>query len=249
MTDAIYSGLKVLIVATSHGTLGSGGEATGLWLEELAVPYRVLHEAGVEVEIASIRGGKLPIDPRSQKPHDEHPPGVQRFLEDPAAAKGMNSSRRLADVDLQRFDAVFFPGGHGTMWDLPTDATVGQLVAGFLAAGKPVAAVCHGPAALVGARDAAGKPIVSGRTVTAFSDSEEKVVGLMEVVPFALESRLRELGATVRTGPDFEPFALRDGLLVTGQNPASSEKVAQLLLEALAETYLPQARAAQGRAH
>lgn len=246
MTDAIYSGLKVLIVATSHGTLGSGGEATGLWLEELAVPYMVLREAGLEVEIASVRGGKLPIDPRSEKPRDEHPPAVQRFLDDSVATRAMSSSRKLADLDLQQFDAVFFPGGHGTMWDLPTDATVGQLVAGFLAAGKPVAAVCHGPAALVGARDAGGEPVVAGRTITAFSDSEEKAVGLMEVVPFALESRLRELGATVKTGPDFEPFALRDDLLVTGQNPASSEKVARLLLEALAETRRPQARSVTG---
>lgn len=247
MTDAIYSGLKVLIVATSHGTLGSGGEATGLWLEELAVPYMVLREAGVDVEIASVAGGKLPIDPRSEKPRDEHPPAVQRFLDDSAATRAMSSSRKLADLDPQQFDAVFFPGGHGTMWDLPTDATVGQLVAGFLAAGKPVAAVCHGPAALVGARDAGGRPVVAGRTITAFSDSEEKAVGLMEVVPFALESRLRELGATVKTGPDFEPFALRDDWLVTGQNPASSEKVARLLLEALAETRRPQARSVTGR--
>lgn len=247
MTDAIYSGLKLLIVATSHGTLGSGGEATGLWLEELAVPYMVLREAGLGVEIASVRGGKLPIDPRSEKPRDEHPPAVQRFLDDSVATRAMNSSRKLADVELQQFDAVFFPGGHGTMWDLPTDATVGQLVAGFLAAGKPVAAVCHGPAALVGARDAGGKPVVAGRTITAFSDSEERAVGLMEVVPFALESRLRELGATVMTGPDFEPFALRDDLLVTGQNPASSEKVARLLLEALAETRRPQVRSVTGR--
>lgn len=247
MTDAIYSGLKVLIVATSHGTLGSGGEATGLWLEELAVPYMVLREAGLEVQIASVRGGKLPIDPRSEQSRDEHPPAVQRFLDDSAATRAMSSSQKLADVDLQQFDAVFFPGGHGTMWDLPTDATVGQLVAGFLAAGKPVAAVCHGPAALVGARDAGGEPVVAGRTITAFSDSEEKAVGLMEVVPFALESRLRELGATVKTGADFEPFALRDDLLVTGQNPASSEKVARLLLEALAETHHPQARSVTGR--
>ena len=247
MTDVVYSGLKVLIIATSHGTLGSGGEATGLWLEELAVPYMVLREAGVEVEIASVRGGKLPIDPRSEKPHDEHPPRVQRFLDDAAATRAMNASHSMSDVDLQQFDAVFFPGGHGTMWDLP-DESVGRLVADFLTAGKPVAAVCHGPAALVSARKADGKPLVAGRRITAFSDSEERAVGLMDVVPFALESRLRELGATLRTAPDFEPHAMRDGLLITGQNPASSEKVAQLLLEALAETQRPQAQPVTGGA-
>lgn len=235
MTDIPTGARQVLIVVTSHGQMGEGGEPTGLWLEELAVPYTVLREAGVGIEIASIRGGRLPIDPRSVRPRGENPPVVERFLDDAFAQRALASSRKLADVDRQKFDAVFFPGGHGTMWDLPTDATVGRIVAEFLAANKPVAAVCHGPAALVGARGKNGVPVVAGRKISAFSDSEERAVGLMNVVPFALETRLRELGADVKTGADFQPFALRDGVLVTGQNPASSDQVARLLLDALAD--------------
>lgn len=235
MTEVINKALQVLIVVTSHGEMGPDGERTGVWLEALAVPYTELRDAGVEVQVVSIEGGELPIDSRSIKPRGENSPVMEQFLDDADAQRALKSSRPLADVDWQSFDAVFFPGGHGTMWDLPQNPLVGRIVAEFIAGDKPVAMVCHGPAALVGARDADGKPVVAGRTLSTFTDSEERAAGFMEVVPFALESRLRELGATVKTGPDFEPFALRDGLLITGQNPASSEKVAQLLLEALAE--------------
>lgn len=234
MVEVINTTLKVLIIVTSAGEMGPGGEATGVWLEELAVPYWTLREAGLEVEIVSVEGGALPIDPRSLMPRGENPEAVERFLDDEYARRVTASSKAFSEVDTGDFDAVFFPGGHGTMWDLPENEHIGRTVAEFLAADKPVAAVCHGPAALVGARYPDGTPVVAGRKLSAFTDSEERAVGLMDVVPFALETRLRELGAEVSTAPDFQPFAVRDGTLVTGQNPASSEKVATLLIEALA---------------
>jgi len=234
VVEANSKPLSVLIIVTSHGQMGSGGERTGVWLEELAVPYMTLLEAGVQVQVVSIRGGELPIDPNSIKPPGENPPLVEQFLDNSEARRALNWSPALAEVDWQAFDAVFFPGGHGTMWDFPENELVERIVAAFLAADKPVAAVCHGPAALVSAREADGTPVVAGHTVSAFTDSEEHAVGLTEIVPFALETRLRDLGATVKTGPDFEPLAVRDGWLITGQNPASSQQVAQLLLEALA---------------
>ena len=226
---------KVLIIVTSHGEMGANGKPTGVWLEELPIPYLALKRAGVEPEVVSIRGGRLPIDPRSVQPNGENPPDIEEFLVSATREGLLSASRPLSEVDLARFDAVFFPGGHGTMWDFPNDPRVGRVVAAFLSEQKPVAAVCHGPAALVGARFANGTPVVQGREVSGFTNSEERAAGLMEVVPFALETRLEELGARVKKGPDFEPFALKDGLLVTGQNPASSARVVELLIEALRE--------------
>lgn len=235
MATHIKTAPRVLIVVTSTREMSPGGEPTGVWLEELAVPYIALHEAGAKIDIVSTRGGELPIDPRSLMPRGENPPGVERFLDDADAKRALSASGKLADADRSAYDAVFFPGGHGTMWDLPSDPDVGAIIAEFLAQEKPVAAVCHGPAALVGARFADGTPVVTGRTVSTFTDSEERAAGLADTVPFALETRLRELGAEVKTGPDFAPLALRDGWLITGQNPASAEPVAGLLLQALAE--------------
>lgn len=235
MAEVINTRLRVLIVVTSAGEMGPGGKATGVWLEELAVPYWIWRGEGLEVEIVSVEGGALPVDPSSLKPRGENPETVERFLDDEYARRVMDSSGALSDVDTGGFDAVFFPGGHGTMWDLPENEHVGRTVAEFLAAGKPVGAVCHGPAALVSARYPDGTPVVAGRRVSGFTDSEERAMDLLETVPFALETRLRELGADVQTAPDFQPFAIRDGILVTGQNPASSEKVALLMLEALAD--------------
>jgi len=236
MVEANDKALSVLFIVTSHGEMGAGGERTGVWLEELAVPYIALLEAGVQPKVVSIRGGELPIDPKSIKPPGDNPPLVEQFLDNPEVRRALNCSPSLAEVDWHAFDAVFFPGGHGTMWDFPDDPLVERIVVEFLAADKPVAAVCHGPAALVNAHEADGRPVVAGRTVSAFTDSEERAVGFTEVVPFVLETRLRDLGATVKTGPDFEPFAVRDGWLITGQNPASSQQVAKLLLEALASS-------------
>lgn len=228
--------LTILIVVTSQATLGDGTEPSGLWLEELATPYRVLNQAGARVDIVSMAGGEIPVDPRSLQPRGSNPADVEAFLDDPAGRAALAASRALADADATAYDAIFFPGGHGTMWDFPDNPRLAALIRGYLDNGKPVAAVCHGPAALVGVRDETGSSLVAGRRISAFTDSEERAVGLDGTMPFLLESRLREEGARIESGPDFEPFAIRDGLLITGQNPASSAKVAQLLLEALAES-------------
>ena len=222
----------ILMITTSAATLGRTGRPTGLWLEELAVPYYAFLEAGAAVRIASIAGGPVPVDPHSVKPRGENPAVVERFLGDAATQAAMAATEPVADTALA--DAVFLPGGHGTMVDLPESAVLAALLGRAWAAGTIVAAVCHGPAGLVNVRDAAGAPLVRGRRVTAFSDSEERAVGLDAAVPFLLETRLRELGARYASGPDFQPFAVADGRLVTGQNPASSEVAARLVLDALA---------------
>lgn len=227
--------LKILMILTSHGAMGDTGEPTGVWLEELTTPYYAFADAGAEVTIASIAGGPIPIDPRSVQPKGENDPSVERYLDDGTVQLAVANSRRFDSAMARDYDAVFLPGGHGTMWDLPESDDLAATVSGFLAAGKVVAAVCHGPAGLVSARDAAGEPVVKGKRVAAFTNSEEKAVGLEEAVPFLLETRLRELGAKVETAPDFEPFALRDGTLVTGQNPASATETARLVLEALGQ--------------
>jgi putative intracellular protease/amidase len=232
MTETISAALKILIVVTSSGQMGPDGEATGVWLEELAVPYLHLRDAGFDVTVVSVEGGKLPVDPRSLAERGENPEPVERFLDDEQGRRILEDSTALSAVDPSEFDAVFFPGGHGTMWDFPAE-NIGQIVSDFIAADKPVAAVCHGPAALVSAKGADGKPIIDGLEVSAFTNSEEAAVGLMDAVPFSLTDRLRELGAEVKTAADFEPYAIRDGLLITGQNPQSSEKVAELLAQAL----------------
>lgn len=222
----------ILMITTSAATLGRTGRPTGLWLEELAVPYYAFVEAGAAVRITSIAGGPVPIDPHSVKPRGANPEPVERFLGDAAAQAAMAASTPIADAAPA--DALFLPGGHGTMVDLPESAALAVLLGRAWAAGGIVAAVCHGPAGLVNARDAEGAPLVRGRRVTAFSDSEERAVGLDAAVPFLLETRLRDLGARYASGPDFEPFAIADGRLVTGQNPASSQPTARLVLDALA---------------
>ena len=209
------------------------GSATGIWLDELVAPYYVFADAGYDVTVASIAGGNIPIDPRSLAEAGKNPPAVERYLGDAALKAKLADSPALTEELVQSHDALFLPGGHGTMWDLPGSTLLGNAVASMLDKDAVVAAVCHGPAGLVGARDASGQPVVAGRKITAFTDSEEKAAGLDEAVPFLLESRLRELGALVETGPDFAPHAIRDGQLVTGQNPASAEKVAQLVIDAL----------------
>lgn len=224
---------KVLIVVTSNPRLGDTGRATGIWAEELAVPYYALVDAGVAVELASPQGGPVPFDPASLQARGSNPPPVERFLADPAAQAKVGASLAIATVDAADFDAVFFPGGHGTMWDLPADAGVIRAVETAFAAGKIVAAVCHGPAGLVGARRPDGRPLVAGKRVSGFTDAEESAAGLAAIVPFALESRLRELGGIFEGAPNWQPFAVRDGNLITGQNPMSSTLVAQHVLEAL----------------
>jgi putative intracellular protease/amidase len=223
---------KILMVLTSHAQLGSTGEPTGVWFEELATPYYAFVDAGAEVSIVSITGGEVPIDPRSVKLAGENEPSVDRFLRDASAMTKIRMSKRI-DSAGTAYDAVFLPGGHGTMWDLPASTALAELLGAVWSSGKIVAAVCHGPAGLVNAKDRSGRPIVEGRRVSAFTNSEEEAAGLTRAVPFLLETRLRSLGARVEVGPDFEPYAVADDNLVTGQNPASSALVAKLVMEKL----------------
>lgn len=227
---------KILIITTSHANLGDTDKATGLWIEELTTPYYAFVDAGASVTVASMAGGAVPIDPGSQKAEGENPPSVERFRADEMAQKAIAHTPALKDVDASAYDAVFLPGGHGTMWDLPKSDLLAKVVSQTLADGRVMAAVCHGPAGLVAARTEAGEPVVKGRKMTAFTDSEESAVGLTETVPFLLESKLRELGAEIHTVGDFEAYAVADGNLITGQNPASSEQVAQKVLSAITAT-------------
>lgn len=225
---------RILFVLTSHAALGSTGRATGVWLEELATPYYALRDAGHDITLASIAGGPVPIDPGSDKA-GERPASAERFLNDAAAMQALRSTPRIDALRWQDFDAIFLPGGHGTMWDLPQSAALARTLGEAFDAGRVVAAVCHGPAGLVNARRADGTPFVAGRQVASFTDAEEAAVGLTDVVPFLLGSRLAALGAKLSTAPNFQAHAVRDGHLVTGQNPASSRAVAQLVIQALGE--------------
>lgn len=225
---------KILMISTSAATMDNG-EPTGVWLEELTTPYYAFCDAGAEVTLASIFGGAIPVDQRSVAPEGENDASVERSLKDEALQAQMASSPRFDSFDAADFDAVFLPGGHGTMFDYPESAALAALIETFDRAGKVVAAVCHGPAGLVRARKPDGTAFVGGRRIAAFTDSEECAVGLQDAVPFLLETRLKELGANHEAAPDFEPFALRDGTLVTGQNPASARATATLVMEALAE--------------
>lgn len=224
---------RVLIIATSHTSLGRGGKPTGVWAEELAAPYWQLIDAGATVDIATPSGGPLAFDPGSIKPAGHNDAPTERFLTDASAQAKANATHAAASIDAAGFDAVFFPGGHGTMWDLPIDAGVTRAVEAAFHAGAFLASVCHGAAGLVTARRADGKSIVEGRRVNAFTDAEERAVGLSGVVPFLLEARLRELGALFEGAPNWQAFAVRDGQFITGQNPQSSKLVARHLVDAL----------------
>lgn len=225
---------RILMIVTSNARMGDTGQPTGLWAEELAVPYYALADAGVEVTLASPAGGPAPIDPGSIKPVGQNDPVVERFLADTLLQARIAATPKASEFDGAAFEAVFFPGGHGTMWDLPVDAGVTRAVERAFAARKLIASVCHGAAGLVTARRPDGHSIVKDLRVNSFTDAEEKAVGLEKVVPFLLETRLRELGGRFEGTGNWQPFALRDGQLITGQNPQSSHLVAQSLLAALA---------------
>lgn len=227
-------GPRILIVVTSHGVMGDTGKPTGLWLEELAVPFMRFVDTGADVTVASIKGGTVPVDPRSMDATGPEAPLVQRFLADPAAARTLTHSVPIEAVDATRFDAVFLPGGHGTMFDFPESTSLASAVSRAWTAGRVVAAVCHGPAGLVGAVDSDRRPLVEGRRVSAFTNAEEEAVGLTKAVPFLLQTRLEGLGAKMEIAPNFQPFAIADGRLVTGQNPASARGAADLTLQAIA---------------
>jgi putative intracellular protease/amidase len=224
--------MNVLIVLTSHDRLGDTGKPTGFWLEEFAAPYYRLKDAGAALTLASPKGGQPPLDPKSSEPGFQTD-ATRRFDEDAAAQAELASTVRLADVDAGKFDAVFYPGGHGPLWDLADDTDSIRLIEGFLAQSKPVAAVCHAPAVLFHVKDAAGEPLPKGKRVTGFSNSEEAAVELTDIVPFLVEDRLVELGGLYEKADDWTPHVVVDGLLITGQNPASSEGVADALLKAL----------------
>lgn len=224
--------MKILMILTSHGQLGDTGRKTGFWLEEFAGPYYVFKDAGAEVTLASPKGGQPPLDPKSDAP-DAQTDATQRFRQDQTAAAALASTHVLAAVTIDDYDAVFYPGGHGPMWDLVTDAHSIALIEGALAAGKPVGLVCHAPAALKNVHAPDGSPLLKGRSVTGFTNGEEASAGLTDVVPFLLEDMLQEKGGHYSKGADFKPYVVADGLLITGQNPASSEQAARMLVEKL----------------
>ncbi len=227
---------RILIVLTSHDRLGATGRATGFHFEELATPYWAFRDAGFAVEIASLRGGAAPVDPASH-PADpaERPASVARFLADPVAAAALHATTPVAAAAAAGLAGVFLAGGHGTMWDMPEDPALGRLVGAVFQAGGAVAAVCHGPAGLLGARRADGAPIVAGRRVNGFTNAEEAAVGLTAEMPFLLETRLVEQGGRFEAGPEFQSFAVRDGTLATGQNPASAGAVAAHVVDIVRE--------------
>lgn len=223
---------KVLFVLTSHDQLGNTGAKTGFWIEEFASPYYVLRDHGIHVDIASPKGGQPPIDPKSALP-EFATPATARFNADVNTQEILRNTIKLEGIHLTEYDGIFYPGGHGPMWDLSEDPNSITLIESFYRNNKPVAFVCHAPGALRHVKNVDGTPLVSNKTVTGFTNSEEDAVHLTNVVPFLVEDMLQENGGVYSKGPDWAPYAVSDGLLITGQNPASSEIVAQKLLDAI----------------
>jgi len=223
---------KVLMVLTSHDTLGNTGRKTGFWLEELAAPYYTFQDAGAQIVLASPAGGQPPLDPKSNEPSFQTDL-TRRFEADPAATAQLAATVRLDSIDQADFDTVFYPGGHGPLWDLAEDRHSIALIEAFIAANKPVALVCHAPGVLRHVKAAGGQPLVAGKRVAGFTNTEEEAVGLTDVVPFLVEDELKQLGGDYSKGPDWASYVVRDGLLITGQNPGSSEAAAALLLQQL----------------
>lgn len=224
--------MKILMVLTSHDALGETGRKTGFWLEELAAPYCAFKDAGAEITLASPKGGRPPLDPKSDEPANQSD-DTRRFEADGEATAALSDTVVLSTVSPADFDTVFYPGGHGPLWDLAEDADSIRLIEGVLAAGKPVALVCHGPGVLRHVKTPAGRPLVEGRKVTGFTNSEEEAMGLTDVVPFLVEDELKALGGLFSRGTDWGSHVVRDGLLITGQNPGSSSATARAVLELL----------------
>ncbi|GAA4428038.1 type 1 glutamine amidotransferase domain-containing protein [Pontibacter saemangeumensis] len=221
--------MKVLIVLTSHDKLGDTGHKTGFWVEEFAAPYYVLADAGVEVTLASPKGGKPPIDPSSEAPGAQTE-ATKRYYDDKALQQKLSQTVKLSDVKAEDFDAVFYPGGHGPLWDLTESEDSIRLLEEFEKQRKPIAAVCHAPAVFAKVKKGDGEPLVKGKNVTGFTNTEEEAVKLTEVVPFLVEDKLKALGGHYSKVEDWQPHVVRDGRLITGQNPASSEGAAEELL-------------------
>ena len=224
--------MRILMVLTSHDQLGETGNKTGFWLEEFASPYYVFKDASADITLASPDGGQPPLDPKSDEP-DFQTDATRRFKEDHDAQTALANTVKLADVSAENFDAVFYPGGHGPLWDLAEDRSSIALIESMYAAGKPVAAVCHAPAVFKHTKTSEGSPLVEGKSVTGFSNSEEDAVQLTEIVPFLVEDELKAKGGNYSKGDDWHPYALTDGNLITGQNPASSELAAVAVLDKL----------------
>ena len=224
--------MKILMVLTSHDQLGDTGNKTGFWLEELAAPYYVFKDAGAEITLASPKGGQPPLDPSSDA-ENAQTEATKRFKADDAAQKALANTAVLSDVSADGFDAIFYPGGHGPLWDLAEDNDSKTLIEAFAASGRPIGAVCHAPAVFKHPKGADGKPLVAGRNVTGFTNTEEEAAGLTKVVPFLVEDMLTANGGTYQKGDDWASFVVTDGKLVTGQNPASSERAARALLALL----------------
>jgi putative intracellular protease/amidase len=225
--------MKILMVLTSHDQLGDTGKKTGFWLEELAAPYYVLKDAQAAITLASPKGGRPPLDPKSDLPENQTE-STRRFRADKTAQAELANTKKLADVSADDFDAIFYPGGHGPMWDMPDNATSIALIEAFVKADKPVGAVCHAPVALINVRENDGKYLIQGKRVTGFSNAEENIVGLTAFVPFLLEDRLKEHGGVYSKGTNWASYVQVDGKLVTGQNPASSGPAAKALLNCMA---------------
>ena len=224
--------MKILMVLTSHDQLGNTGRKTGFWLEEFAAPYFIFREAGVDITIASPKGGQPPLDPKSNEPGFQTA-DTRRFERDSQATKALANTVKLSDVRQADFDSVFFPGGHGPLWDLTNDRNALTLIEGMLAADKPVALVCHAPGILKNAKAPNGQPFVKGRSVTGFTNSEEAAVHLVDVVPYLVEDALKAQGANFLVATDWAVHVIQDGRLITGQNPASSRLTARALLDVL----------------
>ena len=224
--------MKILMVLTSHNQLSNTGKPTGFWLEEFAAPYYVFHDAGLKITLASPKGGQPPLDPKSDEP-DAQTDDTRRFRSDTAAQKLLANTEKLENIHADDFDAVFYPGGHGPLWDLAEDGHSIKLIEQFWAAGKPVAAVCHAPGVLRKVTKPDGSPLVKGKRVTGFTNSEEEGVGLTSVVPFLVEDELKKAGGLYERTDDWGEYAVVDGHLVTGQNPASSAIAAEELLKLL----------------
>jgi len=225
--------MKILMVLTSHDQLGNTGRKTGFWLEEFAAPYFVFRDAGVELTLASPKGGQPPIDPKSDLPENQTH-AMARFKQDKRAQKELSQTVKLADVKAEDYDAVFYPGGHGPMWDLAEDPNSIALLESFYNAGKPIALVCHSPGVLRHVTYK-GEPLVKGKRVTGFTNGEEEEVQLTKVVPFLVEDQLLRLGAIFEKLKNWQPFSIIDGRLITGQNPVSSTSAARDLLKVLGQ--------------
>jgi putative intracellular protease/amidase len=232
MEDQIDQQMKILMILTSHDKLGDTGKKTGFWLEEFAAPYYVLLDSGADITLASPAGGQPPLDPKSDVP-DAQTEATTRFKKDDVAQKALSNTTKLAEIDADGFDAIFFPGGHGPLWDLAENADGQRMIETFIEEDRPLAAVCHAPAIFKHTKGAEGKSLISGRRVTGFTNTEEEAVGLTEIVPFLVEDMLKANGGLYEKGPDWGSFVVVDGKLITGQNPASSEAAAKELLKLL----------------